>query len=401
MNSLKTTLLLIFSLITVSATAQETPSPKFGKGLFNLVGKDSTWTMKVGARMQFLATNSWNITPDGNYSKPENSFLIRRARLKFSGFAYSPKLTYKIELGLSNNDIGGASKYTNNAPRYILDAVVKWNFYKNFSLWAGQTKLPGNRERVISSANLQFVDRSMLNKNFNIDRDLGLQIRHHFNLSDKFLVRDIFSISQGEGRNVTTGNIGGHQYTARIEILPFGTFNGKGDYLGSDVKRETSPKLAIGATYNLNDKAVKSRGSQGSYMINDSENGFFETNVSTVFVDAMFKYKGFSFMGEYANRDVSEAVAVNIDGTPTGDFVSKGSSTNLQAGYLCKSNWEVAGRYTTIKYHGNDFSTNQYTLGTSKFIVGHKLKVQSDISYEVTDGKASGLQYRLQFDIHF
>ncbi len=401
MNSLKNTLLVAYSLVTMSVIAQETPSPKFGKGLFNLVGKDSTWTMKVGARMQFLAANSWDITPDGNYSRPESSFLIRRARLKFSGFAYTPKLTYKIELGLSNNDIGGTSEYTSNAPRYILDAVVKWNFYKNVTLWAGQTKLPGNRERVISSANLQFVDRSMLNKNFNIDRDLGLQIRHHFNLSNKFLVRDMFSISQGEGRNVTTGNIGGHQYTARIELLPFGEFKGKGDYFGSDLKRETSPKLAVGATYNLNDKAVKSKGSQGSYMINDSESGFFETNVSTVFVDAMFKYKGFSFMGEYANRDVSEAIAVNTDGTPTGDSVSKGSSTNLQAGYLCKSNWEVAGRFTTVKYYGNDFSTDQYTLGASKFIVGHKLKVQTDLSYEITDGNASGLQYRLQFDIHF
>jgi hypothetical protein len=388
-------------LITTTVIAQETPSPKFGKGLFNLVGKDSTWTMKVGARMQFLATNAWDIDPDSNYSKPESTFLVRRARLKFSGFAYSPKLTYKLELGLSNKDIGGASEYTNDAPRYILDAVIKWNFYKNFSLWAGQTKLPGNRERVVSSGNLQFVDRSMLNKNFNIDRDLGLQIRHHFNLSDKFLVRDVLSISQGEGRNVTTGNLGGHQYTARIEMLPFGEFKSKGDYTGSDLKREPSPKLAIGATYNFNDKAVKNRGSQGDYMENDSENGFFETNVNTVFVDAMFKYKGFSFMGEYANRDANEAIAVNIDGTPTGDFVSQGNSINTQAGYLFKSNWEVAGRYTTLKFNGNNFSINQYTLGVSKFIVGHKLKVQSDLSYETTDSNASGLQYRLQFDIHF
>ena len=37
----------------------------------------------------------------------------------------------------------------------ILDAYLKWNFYKNFEIWAGQTKLRGNRERVISSQNLQ------------------------------------------------------------------------------------------------------------------------------------------------------------------------------------------------------------------------------------------------------
>ena len=37
-----------------------------------------------------------------------------------------------------------------------------WNFYENFELWAGQTKLPGNIERVISSGNLQQVDRSLI-----------------------------------------------------------------------------------------------------------------------------------------------------------------------------------------------------------------------------------------------
>lgn len=394
MKNLKNYTLVAFLLIGLSVIAQETPSPKFGKGLFNLVGKDSTWTMKVGARMQFLATNAWDIDGNGDYSKAESNFLVRRARLKFGGFAYSPKLTYKIELGLSNRDIGKASKYTNDAPKYILDAVIKWNFYKNLTLWAGQTKLPGNRERVISSGNLQFVDRSKLNSNFNIDRDMGLQLRHHFKLGEKFLVRDMFSISQGEGRNVTTGNEGGHQYTARVEVLPFGKFTGKGDYSGSDLKREQSPKFSLGATYNFNDKAVKDKGSQGSYNENTAvAEGFDFANVSTVFVDAMFKYKGISFMGEYANRDTNE----NAVGT-----VKNGNSLNLQAGYLCKSNWEVAGRYTNVKFNGADFSTNYYTVGVSKFIVGHKLKVQSDLTYADQTGLDSGgLEYRLQFDIHF
>ena len=75
---------------------------------------------------------------------------------------------------------------------------MKWNFYKNFELWFGQAKLPGNRERIVSSGNLQFVDRSILNAGFNIDRDLGIQFRHHFNLTDTFIVREALAISQGE-----------------------------------------------------------------------------------------------------------------------------------------------------------------------------------------------------------
>ncbi|NOY47333.1 MAG: porin, partial [Chlorobi bacterium] len=291
---------------------------------------------------------------------------------------------------------------TSNAPRYILDAVVKWNFSGNFVLWFGQTKLPGNRERVISSANLQQVDRSLLNSRFNIDRDLGIQLRHHFNLSENFIVREMLSIAQGEGRNVTTGNIGGHQYTGRIELLPFGKFSGKGDYKGSDLKRETTPKLAIGATYDFNKNAVKTRSNMGAYM--ETDTGFYETNITTLFIDAMFKYKGFSFMAEYANRDAKDPFAKNADGSLTGDIVQVGDGLNLQTGYMLKNDWEISGRFTNIELDKTITGKNQeqqYTLGVSKYIVGHSLKVQSDISYLDVIGGNNQLMYRLQFDIHF
>ena len=398
---LNKTLTIVSMFVLSYSFAQQTNAPKFGKGLFNLVGQDSTWTMNIGARMQFLTIAGWDSNSDG-LSNPSSSFLVRRARLKFNGFAFSPKLKYKLELGLTNKDIGGASEFTNNAPRYILDAVMKWNFYQNFELWAGQTKLPGNRERVVSSGNLQMVDRSLLNKRFNIDRDMGLQLRHHFKLSDNFIVREVFSIAQGEGRNVTTGNLGGHQYTARLEFLPFGKFTSKGDYKGSDLKREKAPKLAIGTSYDLNNDAVKNRSNQGSYMTNDV--GFYETNISTLFIDAMFKYKGFSFMGEYAYRDAKDPIAKNSDGTLTGDIVQVGSGLNLQTGYLFSKNWELSGRYTNInldeKITGKE-TENQYTLGVSKYIAGHKLKVQTDVSYLDLPNSTNELMFRLQLDVHF
>lgn len=386
--------------ICSNLSSQETSAPKFGKGLFNLIGKDSSFSMNVSARMQMLGTSNWDV--NNGLSNPTSNLLVRRARLKFSGFAYSPKLKYKLELGLSNRDIGKASSFTNEAPKYILDAVVKWNFSGNFVLWFGQTKLPGNRERVISSGDLQQVDRSLLNSRFNIDRDMGFQLRHHFNLTDKFIVKEMFSVSQGEGRNVTTGNLGGHQYTSRIEFLPFGKFASKGDYRGSDLKFEPAPKLALGFTYDFNNDAVKNRSNQGSYMTNDT--GFYSTNISTVFVDAMYKHNGFSFMGEYAVRDADDAFAKNSDGTLTGDLVQVGNALNLQTGYLLSKTLEISGRYTNIDWDSDitgKGAENQYTLGLSKYIVGHKLKVQTDVSYLDLATKTNQFMYRLQVDIHF
>ena len=386
--------------ICMSLSSQETNAPKFGKGLFNLIGKDISFSMNISARMQMLGTSNWDV--NNGLSNPSSSLLVRRARLKFSGFAYSPKLTYKLELGLSNRDIGKASSFTNEAPKYILDAVVKWNFSGNFVLWFGQTKLPGNRERVISSGDLQQVDRSLLNSRFNIDRDMGFQLRHHFNLTDKFIVKEMFSMSQGEGRNITTGNLGGHQYTTRVELLPFGKFASKGDYRGSDLKFEPAPKLALGFTYDFNNDAVKNRSNQGSYMTTDT--GFYSTNISTVFVDAMYKHKGFSVMAEYAYRDAEDAFAKNSDGTLTGDEVQVGNALNLQTGYLLSETLEISGRYTNIDWDQNitgKGNETQYTLGLSKYILGHKLKVQTDLSYLNLTGGTNELLYRLQVDIHF
>ena len=384
----------------LSIQAQETNAPKFGNGLFNLVGKDSTYTMKVGLRVQTLATSQWDVR--NGLSNPESSMLIRRSRLKFDGFAFSTKLKYKVELGLSNRDQSGGSEYTSNAPRYIMDAVLKWNFSGNFVLWFGQTKLPGNRERIISSANLQMVDRSLLNSNFNIDRDIGIQLKHHFNLSDTFIIKETFSIAQGEGRNITTGNIGGHQYTTRVELLPFGNFTSKGDYTGSDLKFEKKPKLSLGFVYDFNNNASKTKSNQGSYMLNDI--GFYNTNISTLYLDAMYKHKGFSFMAEYANRDAKDPLAKNSDGTLTGDEVQIGNGLNLQTGYMLSKTVEVSGRYTNITLSKNitgKGAKNQYTLGVSKYISEHKLKVQTDVSYTDIGFSTNQLQFRLQVDIHF
>ena len=136
----------------------------------------------------------------------------------------------------------------------------------------------------------------------------------------------------------------------------------------------------------------------------ETDAGFHETNINTLFIDAMFKYKGFSFMAEYADRDAKDPFAKNTDGTLTGTVVQVGKGLNLQTGYLLKNNWEVSGRYTNIELNKTITGKNkeqQYTLGVSKFIVGHSLKVQSDISYLDVSGANSQLMYRLQFDIHF
>lgn len=388
-------------IISHSISAQEISDTKFGKGLINFVAKDSSFSVNFAPRIQGRFNTQWD--HDGeSYGSAEQNFSIRRARLKFGGFAYSPKLKYKIELGISNRDVSGGNQFNRDTPRIILDAVIMWNFYENFELWAGQTKLPGNVERVVSSANMQLIDRSLLNSNFNIDRDVGIQLRHETNLGGDFWTREKVAISQGEGRNITEGNIGGLQYTGRLELLPFGKFASKGDYSQGDLKREQKPKLMIAATYDYNNNAVKTRSNLGSYMFLE-DGSLFETNITTFFADAMFKYKGFAVMTEYAYRDADAPIAVEEDGTPTGAIVRVGNALNLQASYLFKNNYEITNRYTTTNFQSvtGRAPQEQFTVGVSKYIVGHKLKVQADVSYTALDGNEDNIMVRTGFELHF
>ena len=197
------------------------------------------------------------------------------------------------------------------------------------------------------------------------------------------------------------GNLGGHQYTGRVEFFPFGLFQSKGDYVEADLVREPKPKLMVAGGFNINGEAVRVRGNQGAYMITDQ--GYHQTDISAIFIDAMFKYQGFSLMAEYADRKADDPIAKNSDGTPSGFVVLEGTSVNLHAGYALKSNYEFVGRYTTIDYDevAGGGSETQYTFGVNKYFVGHKLKVQTDFTYGERDNLNDFLMWRLGFDLHF
>lgn len=392
-------IIICISLLTfcVNQSTSQITTNKFGKGI-DFLGKDSSFFMNVGMRFQALYTNNWNVVGDdfGNVTDHTSNFLLRRARLKFKGFAFDPKFQYKVEMALTNRDMsGGDSPQYSNASRLMLDAVVKWNFAGNFWLWAGQTKLPGNRERVISSANMQMVDRSRLNSRFNIDRDMGIQLRHKKTFGKQFIVEHKLALSQGEGRNITSGNIGGYNYTYRLEVLPFGKFK---DYSAADLKREKKPKLGFGVAYDINDKAGRDRGQLGNFLAVDASR---LKTLNTFFADFMFKFKGFSLMGEYAHREVGGGENRVFDETNTqvGTYYT-GQAVNLQAGYLLKNNWEPSLRYTYMSPVSSN-KENEYTIGLSKYVVGHKLKFQADLSYRDVLNKDDKLFYRMQVDLHF
>ncbi len=398
-----TTKNFIIGLLFLSTSVIAQENGLFRKGLV-YQNDDNTLKMKFGVRIQSLfSTNFRDFEVLDDPSLISTEFGIRRGRLKFDGFVGSPKWEYKVELALGNRNLGDISEFNNMGARLVLDAVVKYHFTKKYSLWVGQTKLPGNRERVVSSQKLQFVDRNIANSRFNLDRDQGIQFRGKEAMGNSKL-NWALAISMGEGRNITVENQGGFEYTARAEWLPFGSFAGKGDYVEADIEREKTPKLSVGATFDYNQGAARVRGNQGNW-IYDSLGIVAQADLTTYIADFMFKYNGWSATGEYFYRDAENPLVVNWDGAVLNAYYI-GQGLSAQVGYLFPSNWELAGRFSSVSPDARSDSKGsyqQYTLGVSKYVYGHTVKVQSDISYMHYENVAENdpLMFRMQLEVGF
>ncbi|MGN0003025.1 MAG: porin [Sphingobacterium composti] len=303
---------------------------------------------------------------------------IRRLRMRMDGYIYTPKISYSVQLAFTRGDQDVDDTGIANIVR---DAVLFYNFSDDFYISFGQNKLPGNRQRVNSSGQLQFTDRSLVNGNFAIDRDFGVT----FHLSNKIGNMPFnakAAISTGEGRPALSTD-DGLAYTGRLEFLPLGEFENGGDYSEGDLEREETPKLSIGGGYSYNDRTIREGGQLGKYVANPF-------TLKTGFADAIFKYQGFAYQVEYMRRDVDNPLNV-LEEDPTEEtYAYKGWGVNQQTSYLLNKGYEVAARYTYLKPHQQiaefERQTEVLELGLTKYLKAHRLKFQLNGTYTVKDG---------------
>jgi phosphate-selective porin OprO and OprP len=387
---------LLLSIMALTAKAQTKPALDFfskkGKG-FGLVTADSTFSLNFQFRMQNRATYVSKTEEDFD---PESfEFRVRRLRFKFEGFVYNPKLTYYIQLSVSRGDMDWKvtdNSVINSSPNIVRDAVIYYNPTKRVRLGFGQTKLPGNRQRVVSSGDQQFVDRSIVNATFNIDRDFGFFGQYS---GDYFMLKG--ALTSGEGRNALpetkSPSNKGLAYTGRIELLPFGKFTGNNDYIEGDLEREKTPKLSIAATYSFNDQAVRAGGQVGNDL-------YRPRSIRNFTADILFKYNGWAFYNEYMNRDADNPVTVDPTNPAKTRHIYVGKGYLTQLSYLFKNNFELAGRLSRItpssEVQDLEKQIQQVELGVTKYLVGHRLKIQGNILHQTrtdleTDSYSGGL----------
>jgi phosphate-selective porin OprO and OprP len=374
-------LLFILFSIGTSSFSQDAPKVHMKNGI-GIVSSDSLFAVNIRFRMQNRIGGSLH-QEDGETELSTVEFRTRRVRLRFDGHLWSPKLQYALQLSFSRGD----QDWDNSGvPNVLRDAMIFYEPNANLRLGFGQGKLPGNRQRVISSGEQQLVDRSLVNARLNVDRDFGIFAHYRIKMGKPALfLRG--AISSGEGRNegVSKSEVPANTglcYTGRIEILPFGLFTNKNDYTEGDQAREPKPKISLAGGISFNDNAVRSGGQLGKSL-------YEQKDISTFIFDGVFKYRGFALGGEYLKRITPGGSNVTVSEAGAKEYVYVGEGYNAQGSYLFKSNYEIIGQFVKMMPLNETRASSslgqivqQYTLGITKYLKGHRIKLQFDTTYE-------------------
>jgi phosphate-selective porin OprO/OprP len=337
----------------------------------------------------------WGVlgTSDEEDGISTSHFAIRRARLRFESVVWDPRLKVNVQLSFSRGDMDFENS---NFPNVLRDAAVSWQASPRLSLMAGQTKLPGNRQRVTSSGELQFPDRSIVNAAFTLDRDVGVWATYQV-LGGPLPFTARAAISGGEGRNATTGDAG-LAYTGRIEIQPLGPFAGGGDYFEGDLIREAHPKLSLGLVFSHNEQARRTGGQLGKFLGEPRD-------IETAIADVLFKYRGFAASAELARRTARDPITL-VDSQPRA--VVTGGGATVQFSYLTRANIEPAVRFSIVEPHrdlaGVIERQRQFSFGLSRYLKGHRVKFQGEIMRDLftdiaTQEKRGGWGLRTSLEV--
>ncbi len=149
-----------FSLIALgrtpsAAAADEKKDPNALKAEykngFNLTTANKKFELRITAAIQYRFTYmQYDHKIKGN-EKDYSNFFLRRARLWFDGNAYNPNITYHFHFQFEPQ--GAVNTH---------EAWIQYKFSDLFALRAGRDKIPYGTEFLASGFGLNFIDRSIM-----------------------------------------------------------------------------------------------------------------------------------------------------------------------------------------------------------------------------------------------
>ena len=390
---------LITIFITTFITAQESSQNKsdfdFGNGV-SLSFEDGDYNFSINGYIKptYVYNEMTSIVDGGTINEFNRQFKSKNSVLEISGNAKKEKVSFSIRMD-----------YSLSNP--LLEAWVGYHPSKSVNVYFGQkNSFLNNREMIFNEDILQFTDRSLLSQNHTnlYGQEFGLFIETTF--GEEFILSPKFAVTSGDGRNSfgedsRDSDLGGVKFGARLDLYPFGNFS-KGNEGSVDLVGEQKLIMELGFAYSKNIGTSHRTGNgHGDIMFYDADGNNNLPDYEKIFVDLLLKYKGFSFLAEYADAAAS---GLNQTYTDTfnllipqqiSEYLVLGSSYNFQLGYIFQNDIGIDFRYEFSTPEFTNEINNSYensilqdfenmSLGISKYFDNNNLKIQvgaSSIKY--------------------
>jgi hypothetical protein len=355
------------------------PRPLGSGGAVWKPGSDEMFALDFRLRVQLR----YELQHDHEERETSNVFSVRRARLQFKGHLFGEHNKYYLQIAISPNDMG----WTADGPSFtpIRNWELSFDYLRDLTVTVGQMKVNYNRQRVISSGDLQLPDRSTVTGEFTLDRDVGLKLSSN-DLGGIGYLRYSLGIFNGEGRDGYRVDDMGMLYVARLELVPTGDADGEWTDDEVDWSRSLRPSFVIAGAYAFHDRAKRDRGSLGNRPLDQGTTDFHQAQA-----DLMFKYAGLSLTGEFQWR---KGIRQFGEGTVIDDMgmevlaprlaARNGLGYFVQAGVLIpRLPLEFIGRWAQIIGLGDASQTSlpdseEAGGGVSWYFARHSLKLSAD-----------------------
>jgi phosphate-selective porin OprO and OprP len=311
------------------------------------------------------------IAPDEFVNPDDANFAINRARLKSGGHAYAPWLQYYTEYDLVNNQ--------------LLDLRVTVTRWPAFQVRLGQWKPEYNRERRDSSGEQQFVDRSIANRTFTIDRQPGMMLTGHLfrdTPGDSWYYAGVFS---GAGLN-NFDNEGTPMWLARYQW----NFLGRDlEFTQSDVEIQKKPAASVAVATLLNwSRYTRFSSSGGGELEGFPADATERYDVRQTLFEGAYQYRGLSLQGEYHWKRIDDR-QTTVRTTFDGGYA--------QAGYVFHGVWpsfprplELAVRVAAVDQDAPEAPVRQELSSVANwFFSGDRNKLTLELSRLTLDDPAT------------
>lgn len=398
LTSRKYFILMVLFLASLDGFGQESDADtskyapvKYGSKGFEFRTRDNKFLLHVQSRLQFRFATPEDqdpVTFDDFDSEKNASFSINRARLKVGGHAFKPWLKYYWEYELSQS----------NLLNYTI-TIDKWEWLK---FQVGQWKVEYTRERRISSGEQQMMDRSVINRAFTLDRQQGVEVFGH--LEGKGLANFNYwaAVTTGTGRGNRENDDSHLMYFGRLQWNFLGP---ELDFEGSDLEIHPLPSAEIAVSAVTNRSPYTRFSQAGGGALEGYEDGLpGQYRVNQANVEAVFKYRGFSWQSEFHWKQIVDRYNDNKTDDLHGYYI--------EAGYFFHQliNWwpqplEIAARNAGYmpNREADQTKKRETSVATNWFFNGHKNKLTAEVSYfsydKTGDVPADQWRFRLQWDI--